>query len=250
MLERGQTMKRCRMFGVLCMSVVVSYAVVYAEEPRPPEPPKTNWKLCALHLKIGTVMKGLVLDQPGMAIQYDNGGPILPFSRDEVTKIEPLPEDEAKAVLADIAKRRKWSEAKRQQAWEDAAPAREAREAEYQEAVERARERERKRKEEELAERLRKSKKDYLDALYRQKQLLEEATENHREWIRQLIYIAGEAEKKGLKAALTGANYTYFKSLDTLVDVKTTLQQLQLDQTKINSDYKNVLKEIAIAERE
>src|SRR3972149_2768023 len=80
------------------------------EEAKPPEEKDQEWRLCTLYLKSGITFKGLVLDDPKMTVQYDNGGMILPFDRDKVEKIEPLSAEEAEQVLIEISKRRGWTE--------------------------------------------------------------------------------------------------------------------------------------------
>src|SRR3990172_10007807 len=95
------------------------------EEAKPPEEKDQEWRLCTLFLKSGITFKGLVLDHPKMTVQYDNGGMILPFDRDKIEKIEPLSAEEAEQVLAEITKRRGWTEEKRKKIWEAGAPERE-----------------------------------------------------------------------------------------------------------------------------
>lgn len=93
------------------------------EEAKPKA--ESEWKLAAVTLKFQGLMKGLVKDEPGEPLYLDKGSGPVRLARSLVLKVEDLPEEEAAAVAADIAKRREQIAKRREEKRAQAEAARE-----------------------------------------------------------------------------------------------------------------------------
>lgn len=96
-------MKHAFLAALLLMAV---FGSVHAED--------SDWQLRVITLRSGATLRGLVRSD-NTSVYLDDGSGALPFEKASVTKIEPVPEADVDALIAEIEKRREYTTKKRNQ---------------------------------------------------------------------------------------------------------------------------------------